>query len=418
MLNGSIANRTNADSLTEVNKISERSKFFFFLLPIFKFNILESYPMLDMFYSLWGAFSLFLLIVIGLRQNNKEKKSLIYTTLLITFCAIYCIMTKIYTPSIFLGSISRSVRLLLFPYYLLVYRDTDLSELLHSLSKFLKVILFLDQVSIFIDYDEKIQYSLLGLDNTAIFIIIPALAIILFNDYYRNKRISRSSVVLLVICYIGKLYSQAVTSIIAMTIFILAVLMTLSSRKKALITALGILIDPTVMFGTFIVFTLMTLLFDITPLISAIFSPFGKSGTMNGRTKIWALTVDSILRDPLIGYGQASPGYFQNIIGLPQWAKAATHPHNYLLELLWSTGIIGTVIYMYIFINAVKKLYQYRNIKAARLLSCGITGFSVLMITDSYIMQPTIMILCFLCLNIDKIMMQNRAVNSTGCGSS
>ena len=327
-------------------------------------------------------------------------------------------MTKIYTPAIFLGSISQSVRLLLFPYYILVYRDTDFSELLHSLSIFLKVILFLDSVSIFIDNDEKIQYSLLGLDNTVIFIIIPALAIILFNDYHRNKRISNSSVALLFICYIGKLYSQAVTSIIAMTIFILAVLITLSSRKKALIMAPGIFINPTVMFGTFIVFTLMTMLFDITPLISAIFSSFGKSGTMSGRTRIWALSVDSIFRNPLIGYGQASPGYFQNIVGLSQWAKAATHTHNYMLELLWSTGIIGTVIYMYIFIKAVKKLYQFRNIKAVRLLSCGITGFSVLMITDSYIMQPTIMILCFVCLNIDKIMMQNRTVNSTGCGSS
>ena len=418
MLGDNIVNSTSDDRLTGSRKISAVLEQLFFLLPIFKIAILESFPKLDKLYSFWGAFSLLILIAVGIRQNRKEKKAFLYTALLIVFCAIYCVMTKVYTSEALLGSISQSIRLLLFPYYMLAYRHTDFGDLLDSLSKFFKVILFLDSVSIFLNFDGELRYSLLGLDNTVIFTIIPALTIIMFNDYYRNESISNSSVVLLLVCYIGKLYTHAISACIAMLIFIPAILCTLSPKKKALVKTTSIFINPTIMFGFFIAFTAMTLLFDVTPLVSAIFSPFGKNGTMNGRTRIWSLTAASIIRNPIFGHGQAYPGYFQSIIGLDTWDTAATHTHNFLLELLWSTGIIGTAIYMFIFIKSVSMLYKYRNVKMIRLLGCGITAFSVLMITDSYIMQPTIMILCFLCLNIEKIMIQKGLIDSTDCESS
>ena len=82
------------------------------------------------------------------------------------------------------------------------------------------------------------------------------------------------------------------------------------------------------------------------------------------------------------------------------------HSHNFALELLWSTGIIGTFLYVYLIIKAMKMLYKYREFMEVKLLSCGFTAFSVLMITDSYIMQPAFMTLCFLCLNIEKILIQ------------
>ena len=406
MLNGSIVKNKKGEFSISLTRVGTDLKTWFFLLPAFKLAILESYPVLDKMYSLWGFFSLSVLAAIGIIHERIEKKALLYASFMVGFCAIYSFMTLVYTTEAFLGSVSQSVRMLLFPFYVLAYRNANFKEILTSLSSFLKAILILDSASIFVNYDGKIQYSLLGLDNTVIFLIIPILTIIMFNDHYSCGKFSASSLGVFLLCFIGKLYSQAVTACFAMVVFVLAYYIVLSKKRNFIVRAAEKVINPTVMFGVFVLFTAMTILFDLTPLFSAVFSVFGKDGTLSGRTRIWALSVDSIFRNPIVGYGQAYPEYFQKIVGLSVWDKAATHTHNYALELLWSSGIIGTFMFMYLFVMAIRKLYEYRYIKSVRLLSCGFTAFCVLMITDSYIMQPSIMILCFLCLNIEKILIQ------------
>lgn len=378
-------------------------KQWFFLLPAFKLAILESYPMLDKAYSIWALCSLIILVCIVLMRRIPLKPFL-YTLSMVGFCAIYASMTRVFTPEAFMGSVSQSVRLLLFPFYLLAFRNVNYQSLVNSLSRFFKLLLLLDAVSVFIDYDGKLQYSLLGLDNTTIFFIIPALAIIMFNDYSRDKKISKSSIAIFLLCFIGKLYSLAASACIAMTVLTIALHVVLSKIRNSVS---GFFINPIVMFGVFVLFTATVLLLHVTPVLSVILAVIGKDATMSGRTKIWALSLASILRKPIVGYGQACPGSFQNIVGLSIWAKAATHPHNYALELLWSTGVIGTYLYLHVFVGAIRKIYEYRRFKAVGLLSCGFTAFCVLMITDAYIMQPSIIILCFICLHIKELLIQS-----------
>lgn len=378
-------------------------KQWFFLLPAFKLSILESYPMLDKAYTLWAVCSLFILVSVVLLQRIPLKPFL-YTLSLVGFCAVYTMMTRVYTPTAFPGSVSQSVRLLLFPFYLLAFRNVNYKSLINSLSLFFKLLLLLDSASVFIDYDGRLEYSLLGLDNTAIFFIIPALAIIVFNDYSKHERISKSSIAIFLLCFIGKLYSLAASACIAMTVLTIALCVVLSKIRNSVS---GFFINPIVMFGVFVLFTATVLLLHVTPVLSVILAVIGKDATMSGRTKIWALSLASILRNPIVGYGQACPGSFQNIVGLSIWAKAATHPHNYALELLWSTGVIGTYLYLHVFVDAIRKIYEYRRFKAVGLLSCGFTAFCVLMITDAYIMQPSIIILCFICLHIKEFLIQS-----------
>ena len=406
MLNGSIVKNNTGNISISISKIRTDLKLWFFLLPAFKLTILETFPILDKLYSLWAILSLFVLSMIVMLHEKAEKKNIIYVGCIVGFCGIYTLMTRVYTPVAFMGSISQSARIMIFPLYMLAYRNANFKELLNSLSNFFKVLLFVDAVTIFVDYDGKLQYSLLGLDNTVIFLIIPLLTIIMFNDYYRYGKFSRTSIGVFAICVVGKLYSQAVTACLALSVFILAYYVVMSRKRNFFVRITEKVINPTIMFGVFVVFTTMTLLFDLTPFFSSIFKVFGKDGTLSGRTKIWALSADSFFKNPIIGYGQAYPEYFQSRVGLSIWDKAATHTHNFALELLWSTGIIGTFLFMYLFVKAIMKLYEYRRIKSVRLLNCGFTAFCVLMITDSYIMQPSIIILSFLCLNIEKIMIQ------------
>lgn len=406
MLKGIFAKQNTSKYVINFNQSWMHLKTWFFLLPAFKLAITEKYPIIDRIFILWAILALLLLVVVSAFHGKVEKKAVVYALCLGIFCMIYAAMTKVYTPRAFLGSLSQSVRMLLFPFFLLAYRDIDYKQILYCISAPWKIILLLDAISIFIDYDGKREYSLLGLDNTVIFVIIPLLTIILLNDYIKYGKFSTSSIAVFGLCVIGKLYSHAVSACIALAVFIIAYYVILNKKKSVLVPLAKRVLNPTIMFGFFVSFTALILLFNITPFFVKLFSIFGKNGTMTGRTRIWVLTANSILKHPILGHGQAAPVYFQSFVGLSIWDKAATHSHNFALELLWSTGIIGTFLYVYLFIKAMKMLYKYREFMEVKLLSCGFTAFSVLMITDSYIMQPAFMTLCFLCLNIEKILIR------------
>lgn len=372
--------------------------FLFCILPVIKLDFIRSYEKLDLLYDLWGVLSVFSILV---RMFMRGRKISMTSLMLGGFCAIYCVMTLVVTPSAVLGSVSQSVRLMIVPLYI-DYTKSRLETLkfIDRLSKFFFVILVADSVSVFANTTGVIQYSLMGLDNTAIFSIIPMLTVIMFNSYIRHGKINKSSMFIFLLCCMAKFRSLAVTSILSL--FIMGMLLIIVFRLWN--TRLKKMVNANIFFGICIAFTVGVLFFNLQNLFVVFFGLFGKDGTMSGRTNIWSATAKSIFRHPLLGYGQAVPGVFQSIVGLSKWARAATHTHNFILEIIWSTGLAGTVMYMYVLVNAVKKLRKYSDFTSAKILICGMSGFFILMITDSYIFQPVFVVLLCIIMSYEKIM--------------
>jgi O-antigen ligase len=90
----------------------------------------------------------------------------------------------------------------------------------------------------------------------------------------------------------------------------------------------------------------------------------GKDPTLTGRTDLWPYVLDAIAKQPLLGYGYE--GFWQGLDSdaAMVWYAVGwkpTHPHNGLVQLLLIFGIVGTVIYLFIFIvGYVKSLSLLR----------------------------------------------------------
>ena len=100
-----------------------------------------------------------------------------------------------------------------------------------------------------------------------------------------------------------------------------------------------------------------------------IFDLLGKDSTLTGRTELWAPVIDKIQENPLLGYGYGA--FWQGLDGpsayvwLAQPFKAM-HPHSGYLELLIDVGIVGFLLYIFIFfIGLQRALFYIKRIKTA-----------------------------------------------------
>lgn len=96
----------------------------------------------------------------------------------------------------------------------------------------------------------------------------------------------------------------------------------------------------------------------------------GKDPTLTGRTDMWPFIWKSILARPWLGYGYS--GFWQGFDSDAAYVWYAlgwepTHPHNGLLELLLIFGVIGTSIYILLFLASfVRSLFWIRITRDAR----------------------------------------------------
>jgi exopolysaccharide production protein ExoQ len=89
-----------------------------------------------------------------------------------------------------------------------------------------------------------------------------------------------------------------------------------------------------------------------------VLSLLGKDPTLTGRTTIWAAVMMSILKKPLIGYGfkafwQGLNGESANAILTMKW-PGLSYSENGVLDLWLDLGGIGVVLYVCVFLRAVK----------------------------------------------------------------
>jgi exopolysaccharide production protein ExoQ len=92
---------------------------------------------------------------------------------------------------------------------------------------------------------------------------------------------------------------------------------------------------------------------------------FGRDPTLTGRTLIWKVLAQSILKRPLLGYGfyafwQGIKGESANVIYLMHWSFG--YAHNGIIEIFLQLGSVGVVIFFVTLFKAIKDaLFCLRN---------------------------------------------------------
>jgi exopolysaccharide production protein ExoQ len=99
-------------------------------------------------------------------------------------------------------------------------------------------------------------------------------------------------------------------------------------------------------------------IFVLTILYSSIIGLFNKDTSLSGRTLLWDAVVEAIAARPITGYGWG--GTFTNLAAEPSLSimraigYPAFHSHNVVLELMIRLGAVGLILYVWLFVAAMR----------------------------------------------------------------
>lgn len=341
--------------------------------------------------AIWNV-SVLIAIAMGLIvcSRNRLVKQIVSTQniLLASFCALYCAITLLHYPQNTAGAFSESARIFLgyAAVGLLCRRNPKVC--MKAIKRSFTVLLLVDCATVLISQWIPIfggsNYSFLGMDNYAVFFVLPMLGSVFAASYYLNDRITLDAWALAAACLLCKMVTHAATSIIALIVLVLLVFGV--SKKETIPRIINLYSGMLIL----VVFTVGVCVFQAQKFFAPLFKMMGKDVTLSYRTTIWDKTIQSILENPMFGYGKTGNGIFQGIVGFSaEWDVQANHTHNYLLELLFVAGVVGTVLYISYLVCASD---GPRNVLSG-LVHISLFSFAVLMMTDSYIFISPLYIL-------------------------
>lgn len=231
-----------------------------------------------------------------------------------------------------------------------------------------------------------------GYDNRHILMFFPAIV----SSYLYKKIINKKILIREIILYITITYSVffcfSATSVVAYSIFLLYISFQKYFNKKNYINSKYF----------FIVFAAI-FIFIVLLRVQNIFSWFiveilKKDLTFTGRTKIWDMINDLILKRPIIGYGIEPIDIIMRKMNGP-----TTHAHNTILDILYKGGILSLVPFIYMVLIVVKNLYVNSEHLISKYCSVIMLCFFVMLNFEAREDRIGFYIILLLCLNHNRI---------------
>lgn len=128
-----------------------------------------------------------------------------------------------------------------------------------------------------------------------------------------------------------------------------------------------------------------------------------KDITLSGRTYLWDYGLLSFSQHPFLGVGYENTSYLGRFLDV-------AHMHNLMMNILFTGGLLGLLLFFLIQFQWMKKIDNYRNTKEGGILIL-IMFFSFFMSMADSFDNATFWIILMLAFNIDKIIQYNGSKN-------
>ncbi len=177
-----------------------------------------------------------------------------------------------------------------------------------------------------------------------------------------KRRLFNLSTFILTTCLTVK--SESMTSLLAITLFSVLAMAIHTLRKGGIARIIAI--------TWIIILVPMALIADFN--LDSLLETLGKDPTLTGRTDIWGYVNSDIFQRPLLGWGYAAFWSAKNpaareISGALGFR--VPHAHNGILEILLSVGLIGAVMFIYVWGRTVwLSLKCMRTSESAMAITC------------------------------------------------
>ena len=183
---------------------------------------------------------------------------------------------------------------------------------------------------------------ILGYDNVHVLYILPFLCFFAIYTVENNSSALLKWIVLLVFS-LSIYITWSATSVVGVTIWLVFFAMSKLYGVRKVITnfRLQIMISA-ILFFSIIIFRVQNLFAFL------IVGILGKSLTFTGRTRIWDKALILFNKSPVYGIGVLSTE------GNRSYLSGAAHCHNYYLQILYQSGLIGMICFMAIMFLLIK----------------------------------------------------------------
>lgn len=229
------------------------------------------------------------------------------------------------------------------------------------------------------------QNWILGFKNVPIRILLPGICIAMVDCYRRKGTILTPRLILQVLAFTNIIIlSNSATSLVGMGCFYILLVV---FYKRKFPKWLDIV---TVVLGTMLIFILIyfaNIQYRFEYLLVGL---LGKSLDFTGRTNVWRHAIEIITRNPLLGIGLYDS--YKSILG------SYNHAHQYWLQILLQSGIVGLISHFSIFFAANSSLKRTEDRFESRIIA--ITCFCLLImgidekLDSAYMFLPILALLC------------------------
>lgn len=286
--------------------------------------------------------------------------------------------------------------------YLYYMRDEKKQQVLLKTWKVLLIVLVVLDFVTMLKYPNGLYQTdlytsnwFLGYKTARIVYTLPLMMITTYLDYIRYGRIKAYSFIILILCVINAYLSQATAGAVSLAVYVLLIIFLEMAQKnskyKKVLYALLQVRNMLIIYSA--IFVIVVLVDNNTVVSYIVENVFGKSGDLTNRTGIWLYCINAYLSKPIIGMGYLTTNEY---ISLTHLAGGAS-PHNMVLSILVTAGLIGAISYILLFYKSLKK--KSREYEAAELsivfaiivtLLLGITSSAMVYAVFAYL--PFIMI--------------------------
>ena len=310
-----------------------------------------------------------------------RKRKLSFFLILSAFFCGFLVLSTFFNHGDYIGAIYGqflfSISICCFFYYVYLQRGSNFLKILYNYYLFLIVINLITIIvfpnGLYMDARETQSTNFfMGHYNAFITKILPALCIG-YHLLVETKISHKNYFFLWLLVFLTYLKLHSITSIFGIALY--ATFLCTFNKK-----ACKIFLNPLIYVisaGTalyFVVFNRSSQIYELVTRFT------GKDITFSGRTILWDKVLNSISKSIFIGFGVQTEDSLISYFEL----NYAGHSHNLALQVLFQTGILGSMFWLLIILCTAYNLWKNLNDKVARSYGCAFFSFLIMSIFDFY----------------------------------
>ncbi len=374
----------------------------YFLLALLFFQIKPSYlgnfSLVNATYRYMQFFSLIiLLILVAMKATNRIMKQF-------AWCVVFY-------GSIFVATFLNDGSMLLACRYYVAYINLVLIFILwgnKNVELLLRCILMFE-IYIYINFVTIILFPsgmyttdlyeanwFLGYKNIQIRFILPMLGFSYIYSFKKYERFSIRSILLSIVSVFSLILINSATGLVGLSTFLGMIIVFCRKQKK-----LPFFVNLYNGIIAYIAFFVIIVFMNRIDMFAIALNFVGRDVTLTNRVYIWEKVINVLQKYWITGCGYLTEREFVSLIGAVRMTW--NHPHNYLLYVAISGGIIGEIALLWGYSVAANALKKEKLSSASKVVLFVLLSYLFMGIAESLTQALLLYPMLILAMNVDKL---------------